>query len=152
MDLPTEMRITICNFALQHILGEVHDAAPADKRLPHAVKKPRDDPDGVPFYTGALALIHTNRTIRAESLDALASRMLAHVARFEAEIQNDDNNVVLKEVIRRSPGFEFEAFQALLIMSYERGGEDRQARRYSYSSEVHLLEDGLDEGWLVRKA
>ena len=81
-----------------------------------------------------------------------ANRTLTHVARFEAEIQNDDNNVVLKEVIRRSPGFEFEAFQALLIMSYERGGKDRQARRYCYSSEVHLLEDGLDEGWLVRKA
>ena len=87
MDLPTEMRIMIYNFSLQRILDGIHDAAPADKRLPHAVRKPRGDPDGLPFYTGALALIHTNRTIRAESLDALASRMLAHIARLREEFR-----------------------------------------------------------------
>lgn len=121
MELPTEMRIRIYEFALQHILDEVHDAAPVDKELSHAVKKPRGDPDGVPFYTGALALIHTNRTIRAESLDTLASRMLAHIARLEAEIHNDDNNVVLKKVRqrRRSPSLDFETVQALLIMLLE---------------------------------
>lgn len=99
----------------------MYDAAPAEKRLSHAVKKPRGDPDGVPFYTGTLALIHTNRTIRAESLDTLASRMLAHIARLEAEVHCVDHNVVLKKVIERrhSPGLDLVAVQALLRMLKE---------------------------------
>ena len=71
MTLPIEMRIMICKFALQHILDDAYDEAPGQKRVSHAVKNSRGDSNRVPFYTGALALVHTNRTIRAESLDTL---------------------------------------------------------------------------------
>ena len=42
-------------------------------------------------------------------------------ARLEAEIHNDDDNVVLKKVRqrRRSPSLDFETVQALLIMLLE---------------------------------
>ena len=69
MDLPTEMPIAIYNFALQHILDEIYDAAPADKRLSHAVKKPRGDPDGVPPCTSSDTVDNT-----PESSSALIAR------------------------------------------------------------------------------
>ena len=74
------------------------------------------------FYTGALAFIHTNRTIRAESLDTLATHMLAHIARLEAEVRNCfDNNATLRMVIERRQGLgiDLEAVQTLLTILKE---------------------------------
>ena len=88
MKLPTELRIIIYNLALQHILEAIYDEVPTNRRLSQPLTKPRGHRDGgVLFYEGALALTHTSRTIRAESLDALATHMVAHAGRFMAEAQ-----------------------------------------------------------------
>ena len=88
MNLPTELRIIIYNFALQHILDAIDDEVPANRRLSQPLHKPRGHRGGVLFYSGALALTHTSRTVRAESLDALATHMVAHAVRSMAEAQS----------------------------------------------------------------
>lgn len=113
MTLPTEMRVTIYKFALQHVLDEVFDSAPVHKELSHAVRKSRGDPDGVPFYSGALALTHTNRTIRAESLDTLATLMLAHVDRLEDKKDEMFASLTLRTEDEMRRGLGFEGLQAL---------------------------------------
>ena len=79
MKLPTELRNRIYNFALQHILDAVYNEASHHDQNWRPLIKPRGDPTSVPFYTGALALTQTSRTIRAESLDTLAMLMAAHI-------------------------------------------------------------------------
>jgi len=96
MELPTELRTIIYGLALQHIIDAIYDEAPAYTQLWRPVKRFRSDPDRVPFYTGALALTHTNRAIRAESLDTLAARMLAYVDRSQDEVEDFACNAVLR--------------------------------------------------------
>lgn len=79
MKLPTELRIRIYSFALQHILDALYDEASNHDQNWRPLIKPCDDPNSVLFYTGALALTHTNRAIRAESLDTLAMLMTTHI-------------------------------------------------------------------------
>lgn len=79
MKMPTELRIRIYNFALQHILDAVYDEASHRDQHWRPLMKPPGDSNRVPFYTGALALAQTSRAIRAESLDTLTMLMTAHI-------------------------------------------------------------------------
>jgi len=108
MKLPTEMRIRIYDFALLHLLDAVYIETPSDTKLYRPIKKSRSDSSVVPFYTGALALIHTNRTIRAESLDVLASLMLAYVGRLAAEADRVAGSLAMRvtDALRDRLGFE----------------------------------------------
>lgn len=112
MKLPTELRNKIYYFALHHILDTIHDEAPAHERLWRPIKKSRSDPDSVPFYSGALALTHTNRVIRTESLDTLASCMIAHVDRLEDEVDDIATSAVLRFSHERHEELDLEALQA----------------------------------------
>lgn len=126
MTLPTEMRIMIYKFALQHILDDAYDKAPGQTRVLHGVKNSRGDSNRLPFYTGALALVHTNRTIRAESLDTLATHMGAHVDRLKAEFHNIDSNVTRAVERLDDPGLDLEAVQAVVkILAEERKRYDK---------------------------
>lgn len=120
----------IYKFALQHILDNAYDEAPGQTRVLHAVKNPRGDSNRVPFYTGALALVHTNRTIHAESLDTLATHMRAHVARLKAEFHNVDSNVTRADERLHNPGLDLEAVQAVVkILEEERKRSDKFVKR-----------------------
>ena len=110
MTLPTEMRIRIYDYALQHFLDAIYNEAPSVNKLWRPVTKPRA---GMPFYTGALAFTHTNRIIRAESLDVLASRMLAHVDRLEDEVHDIASNALLRVKDPRGFGYDIDGLQVI---------------------------------------
>ena len=126
MKLPTELRIMIYTFSLQHILDAIYDEATDHRELWRPVKKSHDDPNAVPFYTGALALTHTNRTIRAESLDTLASRMLAHIADLSDEIDIVVNGVSLRAAAVRGGNLGAKTLRAVFL---ELLGVERKAMK-----------------------
>lgn len=111
MKLPTEMRVRIYGYALQHILDAIYDEAPSHEKPWRPVKTSHT---GKSFYIGAIALTHTNRTIRAESLDILPTLMLAHIKRLEGEIRNVAGGAMRKRKPAMRDDFDFEALQAAL--------------------------------------
>ena len=110
MTLPTEMRIIIYDYALQPFLDAIYNEAPSVRKLWRPVTKPRA---GKPFYSCALALTHTNRIIRAESLDVLASRLLAHVDRLEDQVHDIASNALLRVKDPRGYAYDIEALQVI---------------------------------------
>jgi hypothetical protein len=133
MKLPTEMRVRIYGFALQHILDAIYDEAPSHEKLWRPVKKSRSDPGAIPFYTGALALTQINRAIRAESLDTLPTLMLAHIKRLEGEIRNVAGSAVRKRTRAMREDFDFEALQAALSQVAKLGNSAIQVKWICYT-------------------
>lgn len=64
LKLSTELRLEICRFAIQHELNAI-------KSTPYSYNST------TPPFRGALALLHTCRTLRLESIDALEPLALA---------------------------------------------------------------------------
>jgi len=105
MKLPTELRIRIYDFALQHLFDAIYDKASTDEKQLNPVNRSHCDQGS--FYSGALAFIHTNRILRHESLDTLASLTHAHMEYLSAEC----NRIRLEEV-QRSTTAKSEQFNA----------------------------------------
>lgn len=69
----TELRLEICRFAFQHDLDVI-------KSTPHSYNSI------IPPFRGALALLHTCRTLRGESLDAIGPLATASRPAIENEL------------------------------------------------------------------
>lgn len=130
MKLPTEMRVRIYEFALQHILDAIYDEAPSHEKLWRPIATSHT---GKPFYIGAIALTHTNRTIRAESLDILPTLMLAHTKRLEGEIRNVAGSAVRKRTRAMREDLDFEALQAALSQVATLGNSAIQVKWVCYT-------------------
>lgn len=84
--LPTELRLAIYNFSLQHIFNEtVARAKLASEHDPPPTRKPQPF---LPSFLGALALPHTSHTLRDESVDFLSAHMLPEVKTMMAAADN----------------------------------------------------------------
>lgn len=131
MKLPTELRIRIYAFALQHIMDKIT----TDKEQPRPLfplRKP--EPYKIkPFYSGTFALSHTSRTLRAESLDTLASRMLAHIYNLDDEARNIAGSAVLKRTRAMREDFDFEALQNALSQVAKLGNSAIQVKWICYT-------------------
>lgn len=76
MELPTELRLRIYKFALDDIFNDIESDAANKKRMYQEANLQWPSPDSVsradlPIFVGVLGLLHTNRELRRECLDAL---------------------------------------------------------------------------------
>ena len=113
MKLPTELRIKIYAFAFEPTMDKIA----SDKDQLHPVTWQREGYKLTPFYSGAFALPHTNRTLRAESLDTLASLALARVDQLLAESAARHNGAAQRLNAANAEGFN--AFALALAESFE---------------------------------
>lgn len=113
MKLPTELRIRIYAYAFQHTMDKIA----TDKEQVHRLTLLPKGYNITPFYSGAFALPHTNRTLRAESLDILATLTLARVDHLIAESTRRHNSAAQRLNAANAEGFN--AFALALAESFE---------------------------------
>jgi hypothetical protein len=113
MKLPTELRIQIYALAFEHTMDKIA----TDKDQLHPVTWQREGYKLTPFYSGAFALPHTNRTLRAESLDTLAGLALARVDQLLAESASRHNSAAQRLNAANAEGFN--AFALALAETFE---------------------------------
>lgn len=89
MNLSTELRLKIYDFALQDVVDNIVSDA-ASKRSAHENEThpwPKLSKKEHPIFVGALAFRHINRYLRRKSLDALAPLAAAHIKTFSDQDQ-----------------------------------------------------------------
>lgn len=131
LKLPTELRIKIYAFALQHTLQELAtDQDPSTTRT----WQPKDYKI-TPFYCGTFALPHTSQVLRAESLDTLEILTLARLDQLVAESTCRHNTAAMRLNVANAEGFN--AFALALAESFEEAMVlNRSMRRLEYVCRV----------------
>ena len=119
MKLPTELRIIIYAFAFEHTMARI--ATEDTKTHVNPVTWQREGYRITPFYAGALAFPHTNRTLRAESLDTLETLALARVDQLLAESVARHKSATQRLNAANAEGFT--AFALALAESFEEAME-----------------------------
>lgn len=133
MELPTELRVRIYAFALQHIINKIT----TDKEQPHPWFPLRKlEPYKItPFHAGAFALPHASRTLRAESLDTLETLVLARLDQLVAESTRRHNSAAMRPNAANAEGFN--AFALALSESFEEAMKlNKSIRRLEYVCRV----------------
>lgn len=147
MDLPTELRLYVYEFALQDTLNSIV-APPFGKPKPGRSKRPLSAGPGSSFVSpneyvrcfplvGALALLHTSREVRAETTDAFERWASAH--RDMLEVREDCIlKGCLQERMARVP-----PFKSFLERLHEASFEWREALEDTYVAKSigNLLRD-----------
>jgi hypothetical protein len=105
MKLPTELRIRIYKFATEHLMDTLY--AQSTTRSGTTLQDHA-------FYSAVLALPHTSRTLRAESLDTLEHLVLARLEQLSNELYDfvsrpqsliaEDPRAFMKELVERFRG------------------------------------------------
>jgi hypothetical protein len=86
LKLSTELRLEICRYAIQHDLEII-------KLIPQSYYRRR----GPPPIRGALALLHTCRTLRVESIDAMEPLADALESSLEARKEDVESTLIASE-------------------------------------------------------
>jgi len=113
LKLLTELRIKIYAFAHQHT---IHNLATSNPHLHPFTSQPSNHKT-TPFHSGAFALPHVNRTLRAESLDTLEKLVLARLDQLVAQSTCRHNSAAMRLNAASAEGFN--AFALALAESFE---------------------------------
>jgi hypothetical protein len=131
MKLPTELRIKIYFFTLQHTMH----SSTTDNEPSNILTYPPKSYKITPFHSGAFALPHTNRVLRAESLDTLANLTNARLDRLVVESACRHNSAAQRLNAANAEGFD--AFALALAESFEEAMVlNRSVRRLEYVGRV----------------
>jgi hypothetical protein len=100
--LPTELRFEICRFAFQHDLDVI-------KSTPYSYNST------TPPFRGALALLHTCRTLRGESIDAIEPLARASRRAIAEELLDLPISAMLNSCFRRAATAEELFFDEIVV-------------------------------------
>jgi hypothetical protein len=95
MKLPTELRIRIYELAMGHVIDDLYAQLSSTGPEAHDPVSRLPAPYNITtFYSAVLALPHTSRTLRAESLDTLQHLVLARLVQLSDDLFGLNSSLV----------------------------------------------------------